>query len=177
MSGKIISFPTLDNLIKFNMLFTCCLHQGTAMVRVASVGSANMSFTTNDPASLAFEDYEFWLKLIHQQTPPKFANIGSILVYLRKPSAKIERPPIAAEVPLKVNLLTRHYINGELREKLMQNPLVTEEFIKVTGRKSRADTFSNLKLRKELNEIYQQIMQLYTNKLFQLQSFGFNSSS
>ena len=61
-------------------------------------------------------------------------------------------------MPLKVNLLTSHYINGDLREKLMQNPLITEEFIKVTGRKARSDTFSNLKLRRELNEIYQQIL-------------------
>jgi hypothetical protein len=60
---------------------------------------------------------------------------------MRKSASKVERPPIAAEVPLKVAMLTRHYISGPLKEALQENPLITEEFIKVTGRKARSDTF------------------------------------
>ena len=38
-TGKIISYPTLDKLIKFNLLFSCCLAHPSIMFRVSSIGS------------------------------------------------------------------------------------------------------------------------------------------
>ena len=163
-TGKVISFPTLDKLIKFNMLFTNSLAFSSVVVRVSSTGE-KMSFNTEDPTCLAFEDYELWLRLIHDSRPPVFANIGSILIYLRKASGKLSSAPIEAEVPLKVNFLTSHFITGNMKELLKLNPQITEEFIKVTGRSTRSDTFSNLKQKKELNVIYQQVIYKYQSKL------------
>jgi hypothetical protein len=37
-TGKILSMPTLDQLIKFNMLFYCCLQHPTLMFRAKSIG-------------------------------------------------------------------------------------------------------------------------------------------
>jgi hypothetical protein len=139
-----VSFPTLDKIIKFNMLFNCCISKTSVMVRVSSTGD-KLGFNTSDPDSLAFEDYELWLRLIHDQNPPRFANIGSILTYQRKQSSRTAQAAIEAEVPLKVNFLINHFIGGELREKLQQVPQITEEFIKITGRSTRSDTFTNLK--------------------------------
>ena len=36
---KIISYPNLDSLIKFNMLFSCCVAHPTLMFRVKTIGS------------------------------------------------------------------------------------------------------------------------------------------
>lgn len=36
---KVMSYPTLDQLIKFNMLFHCCIAHPSAMFRVASLGN------------------------------------------------------------------------------------------------------------------------------------------
>ena len=38
-NGKIISYPTLDKLIKFNLLFSCCLAHPTIVFRVATIGN------------------------------------------------------------------------------------------------------------------------------------------
>lgn len=46
---------------------------------------------------------------------------------------------------MKVNVLTNYYVQGELRESLYNTPQITGEFIKVTGRQARSDTFSSLK--------------------------------
>ena len=43
-------------------------------------------------------------------------------------------------------------------------PLVTEELIRVTGRPVRTDTFSNLKHRKEIDQILGAILALYKKK-------------
>ena len=63
-ASKIIGYPTLDGLIKFNMLFHCCLAHPSVMFRAQSVGSKIM-YNTDDPDVRAFEDYELWLRLIH----------------------------------------------------------------------------------------------------------------
>ena len=115
VSGKVVSFPTLDQLIKFNMLFNCCIAKTSLLVRVSSVGD-RLGFETHDPDSLAFEDYELWLRLIHEDNPPQFANIGSILTHVRKQSARPGAASIEAEVPLKVKFLTRTVITGNLRD-------------------------------------------------------------
>lgn len=36
--SKILCMPTLDQLIKFNMLFYCCLQHPTLMFRAKSIG-------------------------------------------------------------------------------------------------------------------------------------------
>ena len=63
-SSKIISYPNLDSLIKFNMLFSCCLAHPTLMFRIKSVGS-DLKYDEANPVSLSMEDYELWLRLIH----------------------------------------------------------------------------------------------------------------
>jgi hypothetical protein len=66
------------------MIFYCCLQHPTLMFRTKSIGE-KIQYNTTDPVCKAFEDYELWLRLIYtSQTPPTFANIGTVLLYLRK---------------------------------------------------------------------------------------------
>lgn len=106
--------PTLDYLIKYNMIFYCCLQHPTLMFRVKSIGP-KICYSISDVVSHAMEDYELWLRLIYTlETPPTFANIGTVLVYLRKHSAnKSTGIPITAEVPLKARYLSFH-VKGAL---------------------------------------------------------------
>ena len=109
-NGKIISYPTLDKLIKFNLLFSCCLAHPTIVFRVATIGNM-LVYNTKNQTCKAFEDYELWLRMIHSQTPPTFANIGSVLLYLRKHSSNTSTGvPVEAEVPMKVAYLSEYYI-------------------------------------------------------------------
>ena len=39
ISGKLLSMPTLDQLIKYNMIFYCCLQHPTLMFRAKTIGS------------------------------------------------------------------------------------------------------------------------------------------
>ena len=61
---KVIGYPTLDKLIKFNMLFHCCLAHPTVMFRAATLAN-KIVYNTEDPDVRSFEDYELWLRLIH----------------------------------------------------------------------------------------------------------------
>ena len=116
---------------------------------------SRLTYATDDSESKAFEDYELWLRLIHSESPPQFANLGPVLLLLRKHQSNVSSGvPIESEVPMKVNLLSNHYIKGPLQQILTQNAQVTEEFIRVTGRPARSDTFSGLKQRKELSQIF-----------------------
>lgn len=63
-SGKVVTQPTLDGLIKFNMLFYCCLAHPTLMFRVSTVAN-KIRYSIKDEVSKAFEDYELWLRLIY----------------------------------------------------------------------------------------------------------------
>ena len=63
-ASKIIGYPTLDQLIKFNMLFHCCLAHPSVIFRASSIGN-KVIYDTRDPDVRAFEDYELWLRLIH----------------------------------------------------------------------------------------------------------------
>ena len=159
-TGKIISYPTLDKLIKFNLLFSCCLAHPTVMFRAATQTSLN--YNTTNQTFKAFEDYELWLRLTHQKDAPTFANIGSVLLYHRKHSTNASSGiPVEAEVPMKVQYLSEFYIEGSLRDQLATNPQITEEFIKVTGRQARSDTFSSLKQKRELSQIFEQVSQRF----------------
>ena len=62
--SKILSMPTLDQLIKFNMIFFCCLQHPTLMFRAKSIGQ-KIKYSLTDPVSKALEDYELWLRLIY----------------------------------------------------------------------------------------------------------------
>jgi hypothetical protein len=76
-----------------------------------------INYSVTDIIAQSMEDYELWLRLIYaQETPPKFANIGTVLVYLRKHSGnKSTGIPISAEVPLKARYLTCH-VKGALQK-------------------------------------------------------------
>lgn len=149
--------PTLDLLIKYNMIFYCCLQHPTLMFRVKSVGKM-ISYSVTDPVSKALEDYELWLRLIYmQEKPPVFANIGTVLLYLRKHNSnKSTGVAIATEVPLKTKYLSFH-IKNSLQHEIATNNEIVEEFIKLTGRQARSDTFSRLKHKRALNQIFEQL--------------------
>lgn len=104
------------------------------MFRINSIGE-KISYSVSDSVAQAMEDYELWLRLIYgQQQPPKFANIGTVLVYLRKHSGnKSSGIPIIAEIPLKARYLTYH-VKGALQKQILENNEIVEEFIKLTGR-------------------------------------------
>jgi hypothetical protein len=138
--GKILSMPTLDQLIKYNMIFYCCIQHPTLMFRAVSIGP-QIKYSLTDPVSKSLEDYELWLRLIYQDQPPTFANIGTVLLYLRKHNAnKSTGVPISVEIPLKAKYLC-HHVKGLLQQEMLANNQIVEEFIKLTGRQARADTF------------------------------------
>ena len=66
---------------------------------------------------------------------------------------------------MKVNILTSYYVGGELKDKIQNNPQIAGEFIKVTGRPARSDTFSNLKQKRELGKIFEQVSKRYREQL------------
>ena len=113
-----MGYPTLDKLIKFNLLFYCCMAHPSVMFRAASVGPS-IVYNTQDSEVQAFEDYELWLRLTHSANPPKFANIGIVLLLLRKHNSNTSsRVSPENEIPMKVNILCNYYINGDLRDAL-----------------------------------------------------------
>lgn len=115
---KVHAYPTLDKLIKHNLLFHCCIAHPTVMFRAASLGN-RIVYNTEDPDVRSFEDYELWLRLVHSQSPPKFANIGIILLLHRKHGANISQGvSVESEIPMKVNILTNYYVTGELADSL-----------------------------------------------------------
>jgi hypothetical protein len=62
--------------------------------------------------------------------------------------------PIEAEIPLKMSFLASMLATEvKLAVLIKENPLISEEFIRVTGRPVRADTFANIKHRKEIDAI------------------------
>ena len=163
---KIIGYPTLDSLIKHNMLFHCCLAHPSVMFRVTSTEN-RLIYNTDDSSVQAFEDYELWLRLIHSPSPPTFANIGIVLLLLRKHGANVSQGGVSVEneIPMKLNMLTNYYVQGDLKETLCRSPQIVGEFIKVTGRTANSNTFSNLKQKRELSEIFKQVQNGYKLKL------------
>lgn len=101
------------------MLFYCCLAHPSVMFRTASTRD-RIIYNTQDPDVRAFEDYELWLRLIHSQDAPKFANIGTVLLLHRKHGSNTSAGvSFEAEIPMKVNVLSNYYVQGDLREALM----------------------------------------------------------
>ena len=49
-------------------------------------------------------------------------------------------------------------MEGKLSHLIKEEPLIAEEFIRVTGRPIRADTFSNIKHRKEIDAIFTSLL-------------------
>lgn len=141
------------------MIFYCCLQHPTLMFRVKSVGQ-RISYSLTDPVSKAMEDYELWLRLIYaSDRPPVFANIGTVLLYLRRHNAnKSTGVVITAEVPLKTKYLAYH-VRGVLQTEILTNNEIVEEFIKLTGRQARSDTFSRLKHKRQLTSIFDHLYQ------------------
>ena len=66
---------------------------------------------------------------------------------------------------MKLNVLANYYVQGDLRESLYNTPQIVGEFIKVTGRPARSDTFSSLKQRRELAKIFEQVSAGYRLKV------------
>ena len=90
------------------MLFYCCLQHPTLIFRAKSIGT-RIQYNTTDHISKSFEDYELWLRLTYDKVQPIFANIGTVLLYLRKHNAnKSTGIDVSAEVPLKAKYLSYH---------------------------------------------------------------------
>jgi len=123
----------------------------------------------NDPISSTMEDYELWLRLTFGDDadkldkPIKFYNLGQVLVHLRKHNAnRSSGVETSVEVPLKMHYLTGLLSNHEdLLKNMLSYPEIVEEFIKVTGRPVRDDTFSSLKYRSYLVKVFDGLLQEY----------------
>lgn len=55
-------------------------------------------------------------------------------------------------------------MEGKLAHLIKSEPLISEEFIRVTGRPIRADTFSNIKHRKEIDAIFTAFLSMNKKK-------------
>lgn len=99
---KIISHPSHDAIIRLNMIFFCCLGHPTVMFKASKASQFTYSLDEE-----LMEDYELWLRL-SQTSQIRFANIGQILVCLRKHSDNLSTGvPIEAEMSLKIRLLSQ----------------------------------------------------------------------
>jgi hypothetical protein len=54
---------------------------------------------------------------------------------------------------------------GKIANLVKEIPLISEEFIRVTGRPIRADTFTNIKHRKELDAIFTTLLAMNKRKV------------
>ena len=69
-------------MIKFNLLFYCCLSHPTLMIRASTAQHFMYNHNKNDPISASMEDYELWLRLTfgedadELEKPIKFYNLG-----------------------------------------------------------------------------------------------------
>jgi hypothetical protein len=66
---KVISMPTIDPLIRYNLMFYCCLGHPTLMFK-----SSKANFIKYSEKEPLLEDYELWLRLC--ATNLRFANVG-----------------------------------------------------------------------------------------------------
>ena len=93
---KIISYPVRDDLIKFNMIFYCCMAHPTIMFRNTTIGPT-LEYEKTD----RIEDYALWIGLM-QKNMFKFGNIGSVLLKHRKhPKSLSTTDTLNDEIPLK----------------------------------------------------------------------------
>ena len=66
---RVITMPSNDAIIRFNMIFYCCLGHPTVMFKASKANL--LQYAQED----LIEDYELWLRLV-ATTKLKFANIG-----------------------------------------------------------------------------------------------------
>ena len=80
---RIVSNPIINSLIRYKLLFYCCLGHPTIMFRAGRV--ANL--VQYDESAELMEDYDLWLRLANlneKEEKFRFANIGQALVGIRK---------------------------------------------------------------------------------------------
>lgn len=98
---RVITMPSYDPIIRHNMAFYCCLGHPTVMFKAARASLIQYSLQDS-----LIEDYELWLRLC-LTTKLKFANMGQVLVCLRKHmDNQSTGVPIEAEIPLKIKYLS-----------------------------------------------------------------------
>ena len=157
MEPKIVCMPTYDSLIKYSMTFYCAIGHPTVMFKASK---ADLMRYSEDQELM--EDYDLWLRLA-AGGKIRFANLGQSLVVIRKHlENQSTAVPIEAEIPLKTA-----YLSGLMRgqNKLLASvieneDLLCEEFIRVTGRPIRSETFSNLQHRAEIDQIFKYLIQI-----------------
>lgn len=97
---KVITMPSHNEIVRFNMMFYCCLGHPTVMFKASK--ASQLVYAEED----LIEDYELWLRLV-ANTKLRFANIGQVLVCLRKHmDNQSTGVPIEAEIPLKIKFLS-----------------------------------------------------------------------
>jgi len=142
---KVVTYPTEDGMIKLNMLFYCCLAHPSLIIRASQF---NYKYSTDNTEGPFPEDYDLWLKLSQSNSEIQFANIGTILVYLRKHSGNIstitkdtEQKRLSIEAKIKAG-----YLQNYVLDKEDLNEEVVKEFILICGRRLVSkQTFANLK--------------------------------
>jgi hypothetical protein len=81
--SKIMTFPCHNIIIKYSMLFFCCFAHPTMMFK-------REFFEAHSYKEGPIEDYLLWLSLLPNQSI-RFANIGSVLLRLRKHPGNISK--------------------------------------------------------------------------------------
>jgi hypothetical protein len=158
MEPKIVSMPTFDSLIKYNLTFYCSIGHPTVMFKASK--AELVCYQENQEL---MEDYDLWLRLA-SSGKIIFANLGQSLVVIRKHlDNKSTGVPIEAEIPLKIAFLgdLMRSQNKVLASVIEEDDLLCEEFIRVTGRPIRSETFSNLKHRAGIDQIFQCLIAIY----------------
>jgi hypothetical protein len=75
--SSILTYPTHDSMIKFNMLFYCCFAHPTIIMRKDF--AQRITYEMHGK----LEDYRLWLSFLHDASV-KYANLGEVLLKLRK---------------------------------------------------------------------------------------------
>ncbi|CDW81295.1 UNKNOWN [Stylonychia lemnae] len=159
---KIICHPAYDEQLRYTMLYYCALAHPSVMMR-SEIFSDDNGQTYQ---SISMEDYKLWLDLMQQSTF-KFANLGIVLVKLRKHgNNKSLKHTIDNEADFKLNYLSTFIKNVELLSKLRANPNIVKEFITITGREIKSqEIFKGLNYKKELVQIFEELSDHVKNNL------------
>jgi hypothetical protein len=100
---KVVVHPTHNTLIKQDMLFYCCLAHPSLIIRQRAF--PRIRYDEQQKTAQFPEDYALWLQLIDTDTT--FANIGTVLVHLRKHASNLSAgDKMAIEVSLKLPFIS-----------------------------------------------------------------------
>ncbi len=158
--SKIINYPSQDALIKFNMLFFCSFAHPTILMKRSFCEKLNYQ---EGP----LEDYRLWTSFINN-ADVKFANIGTVLLKLRKHASNLSgQTHVSEEIELKRNLLLELLKDKDeaLCSQIGANDEIVSEFIQITGKVIKDQKqLESMRHRKDITLIFTHLIMIFSER-------------